>query len=233
MKGKLFVVATPIGNLKDITLRALETLKEVDLILAEDTRKTLKLLNFYQIKKPILSFHQHSKEKKIEFVLEKLRKGKKIALVSEAGTPGISDPGPKLIQKILETFGQNIEIVPIPGPSAVTTLLSVAGVPADKFLFLGFLPKKRKRKKIIKEIANSKYPVLFFESPWRLLKTLKELEEENPKLNVALGKELTKYFEQITRGKISEIIKKIGQNPKGEFTVLIWKEKKEKEQKES
>lgn len=231
MNGKLFVVATPIGNLKDITLRALEILKEVDLILAEDTRRTQNLLNFYQIKKPILSFHQHSKEKKIEFILEKLKKGKKIALVSEAGTPGISDPGPKLIQKILERLGEKIQIVPIPGPSAVTTLLSVAGVPADKFLFLGFLPKKRKRKKIIREIATSNYPVLFFESPWRVLKTLKELEKEDENLNVVLGRELTKYFEKIERGKISEVIKRVGENPKGEFTVLIWKERKGKEQK--
>lgn len=220
--AKLYIVSTPIGNLKDITLRALETLREVDLILCEDTRVAKKLLTNYSIKKPLLSYHQHSQIKKIESIIELLKKGKNLALISDAGTPGISDPGNKLIKEVLEHFKEKIEIIPIPGPSAITCLASIAGFSVDRFLFLGFCPKKKKRKQFFCEIINSKYPVIFFESPYRILKTLKELESFNDRLKIVVAKELTKQFETIYRGEIKEVIKKIETGKiKGEFVVLV------------
>mgnify|MGYP000184240517 CR=1 FL=1 len=175
--GELYVVATPIGNLEDITLRALRILKEVDYILAEDTRRTKILLDFYNIKTPLISYFQHSKKKKIDLILNFLKEGKKLALVSESGTPGILDPGGELISKILEELKDDVKIIPVPGPCALCAALSVAGFPVHKFIFFGFLPKKKKRKRILKEILNSPYPVLFYEAPYRLLKTLKEIKE--------------------------------------------------------
>lgn len=222
--AKLFVIATPIGNLKDITLRALQILKEVDLILAEDTRVAKNLLNHYQIKKPILSYHEHSKIKKIEHIIQLLKNGKNLALVSDSGTPGISDPGGKLIEKIVEILNDQVEIIPLPGPSAITCLASVSGFPVNKFLFLGFLPKKKRRKKIIEEIINSKYPVIFYESPYRILKTLDELSEKDDNLKVVVAKELTKKFEKIYRGKIREVAEEIRKDKiKGEFVIIIRK----------
>ena len=221
----LYIVATPIGNLEDLTFRALKILKEVDLILCEDTRVTKKLLEHYGIKTPVLSYHQHSKLTKIDYILELLKEGKNLALVSDAGTPGISDPGNKLINEIVEKV-EMVEIVPIPGPSAVTAAASISGFPMDKFLFLGFPPKKRKRKKFFEEVINSKYSVIFYESPYRILKTLKELQLEaktytlEPKIVVC--RELTKKFETIYRGKIEEVIEKIEKDKiKGEFVVIV------------
>ena len=173
--GTLFVVATPIGNLKDITLRALKTLKEVDFILAEDTRVTKKLLSHYDIQTPLISYHQHSKESVMEKALQLLLKGKNLALVSDAGTPGICDPGNELIAFLLKS-NQEIQIISIPGVSAVTTLLSVAGIPTDKFLFLGYPPHKKGRQKFFDAVAASKHPVLFYESPNRIMTSLNELE---------------------------------------------------------
>jgi len=222
----LYIIATPIGNLKDITLRALEVLKEVDVLLCEDTRVTQKLLNHYQLKIPLLSYHQHSKFKKIKKIIELLKEGKKLGLVCDSGTPGISDPGNELIAILLKEI-PDLKIVPIPGPSALTTAISVSGFPMQKFLFLGFPPPKKKRKKFFEEIVNSEYPVVVFESPYRVLKTLKEVRDEakasKKNLEVVVCKELTKKFEEIFRGGIDEIlemlkIKKI----KGEF-VLIFK----------
>jgi len=229
----LYIVATPIGNLEDLTFRALKTLKEVDLILCEDTRVTKKLLCHYGIKTPTLSYHQHSRLQKINYILEILKEGKNLALVSDAGTPGVSDPGNKLIQEILrfaETRPLEIKIVPIPGASAVTAAASIFGFPMDKFLFLGFPPTKRKRKKFFEEVINSKYPVIFYESPYRIIKTLKELSSfireirgqisENSRIVVC--RELTKKFETIYRGKIEKVIKKIEKDKiLGEFVVII------------
>jgi 16S rRNA (cytidine1402-2'-O)-methyltransferase len=226
--SRLYIVATPIGNLKDITLRAIEILKEVDFVLAEDTRKTKILLDHYQIEKPLISYHQHSKLEKIDQIIDLLKEGKNLALVSEAGTPGISDPGNKLIEKVIESLGNKVKIIPIPGPSALTCAASISGFPMDKFLFLGFLPSKRKRKKFFEEIVKSKYPVILYESPYRILKTLKELHEAkiklNKQLNIVVCRELTKKFETIYRGKIEEVAEKIKNDKiKGEFVIIIGK----------
>lgn len=213
----LYIVATPIGNLEDISRRALRILSEVDLILCEDTRQTKKLLDHYQIKTPSISYHQHSKLNKVEYVLELLKQGKNLALVSDAGTPGISDPGNKLIQ----TVSDLVKIVPIPGASAVTVAASISGFPMDRFLFLGFPPAKKKRKRFFEEIANSKYPVIFYESPYRILKTLNELRFMNNDLKIVVCRELTKKFETIYLGKIEEVIKEIEKDKiKGEFVVI-------------
>lgn len=226
----LYIVSTPIGNLEDITFRGLRILKEVDLILCEDTRVTKKLLEYYQIKTPTLSYHQHSKLQKIDYILELLKKGKNLALVSDAGTPGISDPGSKLVKEVIRSLSGQVNIVPIPGASALTAMAAVSDFPMDRFLFLGFPPAKKKRKKFFEEIANSKYPVIFYESPYRILKTLKELSEMfqvlSSKVQVVVGRELTKKFETVYRGKIEEVIKKIENPPaggkiKGEFVVIV------------
>lgn len=221
----LYIVATPIGNLGDISFRAIEVLKKVDLILAEDSRLTKKLLEYYGIKKPILSYHQHSKLKKVEEIIELLKKGKNLALVSDAGTPGISDPGNKLIAQIL--LRQSVKIFPLPGPSALTAAASISGLALDKFIFLGFPPAKKKRKKYFAEIVNSKYPVIFYESPHRILKTLKELKEASiysSKLRLVVCRELTKKFETIYRGRIEQIIKQLEKEEiRGEFVVIVTK----------
>lgn len=217
-----YIIATPIGNLKDVTLRTLEVLKEVDLILGEDTRVTRKLLTYYNIRTPVLSYHQHSKLKKINYILGLLKQEKNLALVSDSGTPGISDPGNKLISWIVaDSQLNNVKIIPIPGPAALIAAASVSGIPMDKFLFLGFPPTKRKRKKFFAKIMNSDYPVIFYESPHRILKTLQELNVFSQNLEVVVCRELTKKFETVYRGKIEKVIKEI--NPKGEFTVIVAK----------
>ena len=224
--GTLYIVSTPIGNLEDFTFRALRILSEVDLILCEDTRVTKKLLDHYQIKTPTLSYHQHSKLQKIEYIINLLRGGKNLALVSDAGTPGISDPGNLLVREAIERLRDEVKIVSIPGPSAVTTAASVSGFPVDKFLFLGFPPAKKKRKKFFEEVVNSKYPVIFYESPYRIIKSLHQLEIEakifNLKPQIVVCRELTKKFETIYRGEIGEVIKKIEKDKiKGEFVIII------------
>ncbi len=219
--SKLFIVATPIGNLKDITLRAIETLQTVDYILAENTSKARNLLSFYNIKKPVLNYFQGSNKKTRAKIFDLLKKEKDIALISEAGTPGLSDPGNELIAEIIEKFGDRVEIIPVPGPSALTTIASIAGLPMQKFLFLGFVPK-RKQRKIFQEIVSSKYPVVFFESPYRIIKTLEKLQELEPNLQVVVGRELTKKFETIYRGTLEEVIKSIKKDKiKGEFVVVV------------
>jgi 16S rRNA (cytidine1402-2'-O)-methyltransferase len=226
--ANLYIVATPIGNLEDISLRALRILKEVDLILCEDTRVTKKLLDRYQIQKPLLSYHQHSKLQKIDYIISLLKEGKNLALVSDSGTPGVSDPGNKLVEEVINRIGKKVKIIPIPGPSALTCAASVSGFPMDKFLFLGFLPKKKKRKEILKEILDSKYPIIFYESPYRILKTLKELNLEarayNLEPEVVVCRELTKKFETIYRGKLKKVIEEIEKGViKGEFVVIFRK----------
>ena len=214
--AKLYIVATPIGNLKDISIRALHTLSEVDLVLCEDTRKTKKLLDFYDINTRVESYHQHSKITKINQIIGLLKQDKNLALVSDSGTPGISDPGNKLIEQVKDIT----KIIPIPGSSAITAIASVSGFPMDKFIFLGFPPHKKGRQKFFKEVAEQKYPVIIYESPYRIIKTLKELKDFG-NFDIVVGRELTKMFETIYRGKISEIIDKI--EPKGEFVIALWK----------
>jgi len=222
----LYIIGTPIGHLKDVTIRALETLEGVDLILCEDTRVTQKLLNHFNIKTRTLSYHQHSKLKKIRYILELLKNGKNLALVSDAGTPGISDPGNKLVEEVTELLGGEVRIVPVPGVSALTAAASISGFPTDRFLFLGFPPQKRKRKKFFEEVISSKYPVILYESRYRILKTLDELKMINDKLSVVLCRELTKKFETVYRGTIEKVIEKIenpptGEKIKGEFVIII------------
>lgn len=222
MGALLYVIATPLGNLEDISLRALRIFREVDLILAEDCRQTKKLLQKYQIKKPLLSYCQHTKLKKLNYILNLLRAGKNLALVSDSGTPGISDPGGKLIQKAIELLGEKVKIIPVPGPSALICAASICAFPMEKFLFLGFLPKKKKRKKILVEILSSKYPVIFYESRWRLLQTLNDLKQLSENIEIFVARELTKKFETVYRGKIGEVIEKIKKDKiKGEFVIII------------
>ena len=227
----LYIVATPIGNLKDITFRAIETLKEVDFILAEDTRSTLKLLNHYGIKKPLISYFQHSRFNKVEYILGLFQQGKNLALVSDAGTPGINDPGGKLIEEVVKKFGDKVRIIPIPGPNAAVAALSVSGFNTDKFLFLGYPPHKKGRNKFFMEISESKYPVVFYESVHRVVRTLKELEkmfssfakasEDASERKVVVCRELTKKFETIYRGTISEILAQVEKETLGEFVIVI------------
>jgi 16S rRNA (cytidine1402-2'-O)-methyltransferase len=220
--ANLYIVATPIGNLEDVSKRALRVLGEVDLILCEDTRNTQKLLNHFDIKTSTLSYHQHSKLKKIDYILKKIKEGKNLALVSDAGTPGVSDPGNKLIGEVIKEFGDSIKIVPIPGPSALISAVSISGFSMQKFSFFGFPPQKRKRKKFFEEVLKSKYPVIFYESPYRIIKTLNELRIMNNELNIIVCRELTKVFETTYRGKIEEVLSKIKKDKvKGEFVVIV------------
>lgn len=215
----LYIVSTPIGNLEDITLRALKIFARVDLILAEDTRVTQKLLAKYEIKTSLESFHQHSKKSKFEKVINFLKEGKNIALVSDSGTPGIQDPGGKLVQEVSRIL-PSISIVSIPGPSALTAGLSISGFNTDKFLFLGFPPHKKGRNKFFQEIGDSKYPVVFFESPYRIIKALEALQDMEKEIMVA--RELTKKFETIYRGRAAEILEKIKiEGPRGEFVIIV------------
>ena len=221
----LYIVATPIGNLEDITLRGLRILREADIILCEDTRKTKKLLDHFQIPKHLISYHQHSSPKKVEEILEYLQEGKDIALVTDSGTPGISDPGNQLIAIVREKLPQVI-ITPIPGVSAIATIASVAGIAMDKFLFLGFPPKKRKRRKYFEQVLASPYPVIFYESPHRILKTLTELEaiskDKDKQIKILLGREMTKKFETFYEGTVQQVIKQLKNDSlKGEFTILL------------
>lgn len=221
MNGILFVVATPIGNLEDVTLRALRILKEVDLVACEDTRITKRLLDHYQIETQTISYHQHSKVGKIDFLVDKLKEGKNIAIVSDAGTPGISDPGGLLVQA---ATNEGIKIESVPGPSAVATALSMSGLPADRFLFLGFLPHKKGRQTLLKEIASSKQTVILYESVHRILKLLKEFEEIKLEREIVVARELTKKFETVYRGLPTEVYRQLlNDEVKGEFVVIVSK----------
>jgi 16S rRNA (cytidine1402-2'-O)-methyltransferase len=225
MPGTLYVVATPIGNLTDISQRALETLRSVDLVLAEDTRVTKKLLNHYDIKLPTLSYHQHSSEKKKFEILNHLLQGKNLALVTDAGTPGISDPGNELIDFLSHKVGdtQKIKAVPLPGPSALTATLSICGFNVNRFIFVGFLPKK-KRQKLFSQVKESKLALIFFDSPKRILKTLDVLIEFfGPDHRVFVVRELTKLHETHYRGSLSEVRDQLNQEGsiKGEIVVVV------------
>ena len=224
MAGTLYIVATPIGNLSDITLRAIETLKGADMVLCEDTRVTQKLLEHFGIVKPTQSYHQHSDAQKIAQIIGLLEEGRTLALVSDAGTPGISDPGNLLIQEIIKTCGDSVKIVPIPGPSAAIAALSVSGFATDKFVFLGFPPAKNKRRKYFEELLASENAAVFYESNFRIIKTLSEIDGINldKDRRAVVCRELTKTFETLYRGTIVEVIEKIKKDPlKGEFVVVI------------
>src|SRR3990170_5175820 len=229
MLGTLYIIATPIGNLEDVTLRAIEILKEVDIVLAEDTRVTKKLLDFVFFFKSkltahhpqLISYHQHSGEEKKLEILNYLLQGKNIALVTDAGTPGISDPGNELIDYLL-SYKPELKIIPIPGASAITTALSVSGFRADKFVFLGFWPKK-KVKRLIELIRLTKMSFVFYESPFRILRTLETLEKAfGSDLRVFVGRELTKMHETVYRGRIRKVKEKLSKEKiKGEMVVVV------------
>lgn len=218
-KGTLYIVATPIGNLDDITLRAIKTLQEVDLIAAEDTRHTLKLLNHLEISKPMISYHRHNEETKSDVLIEKLKEGQNIALVSDAGTPGICDPGEEVIKKCIEL---GIKIVPIPGACAMINSLICSGIDTKEFAFLGFLPLNKKlRKKKLEEIKKSNKTIIIYEAPHKLETTLNDLQKILGKeRKITLAREITKIHEEFIRGNIDEILQK-SENLKGEIVIII------------
>jgi 16S rRNA (cytidine1402-2'-O)-methyltransferase len=216
----LYIVATPIGNLSDITLRALDVLKSVDLIACEDTRQTKKLLNHYQIEKPLTSYYEHNKLSKGEYLLGLLKEGKTIALVSDSGTPGISDPGFNIVRLALEN---DIKVCPIPGACALVTAISAAGIPANRFVFEGFLPvKPGPRKKVLTELAKADKPVIIYESPYRFLKLLEAIKEVFGEIELTVAREVTKKFEEIKKDKISALAHYYKNNiVKGEFVLIL------------
>jgi 16S rRNA (cytidine1402-2'-O)-methyltransferase len=223
MAGTFYVVATPIGNLEDITLRALRILSEVDFVFCEDTREGRKLLGHFEIKKPLDSYHAQSGDSKSEKIIELLNSGKNIALISDAGTPAVSDPGSLLVSKIRAAL-PDVSVVAIPGPSALTTALSIAGMPVNAFTFYGFVPHKKGRETLFDEIAASEKASVFYESPHRILKSLQSLSERCPERLMAIGRELTKVHEELKIGSVAEILKYYNNNAdkvRGEFTVIV------------
>ncbi|MBI5143626.1 MAG: 16S rRNA (cytidine(1402)-2'-O)-methyltransferase [Candidatus Omnitrophica bacterium] len=220
MPRTLYIVSTPIGNLKDITLRAIEILKNVDLIAAEDTRHTKILLDRYEITTPTTSYFEYNKIRKADYLLKLLKEGKSIALVSDAGTPGISDPGYKIIRVCIEN---NIPIVPIPGPSGLITALTISGKPTDKFTFEGFLSNKPiKRKNQLKKLRNEGRTTILYESPHRISKLLEDILEVYGDIELVLARELTKKFEEVRRKKVSMLLGDFKHTkPRGEFIIII------------
>jgi 16S rRNA (cytidine1402-2'-O)-methyltransferase len=218
--GCLYLVATPIGNLEDITLRALRVLREVDLIAAEDTRHSRKLLAHYDIHTPLTSYHQHNEKAKGEDLLEKMLAGTKLALISDAGMPGISDPGHELVLKAVQA---GLRVIPVPGPSASLAALVVSGLPTDRFVFEGFLPRGAKAKKAVLEgLQNESRTIILYEAPHRLLSTLRDLYDFLGDRDVALVREISKIHEEIQRGKLGRLVEYYGTHaPKGEFTLII------------
>jgi len=220
VNGTLYIVATPIGNLEDITLRALRVMKEVDLIAAEDTRHTLKLLSHYGISKPLMSYWGEREKVRSSAVLGKLMEGRSVALVSDAGTPGISDPGAVLIKKALS---EGINVVPIPGPSALTAALSISGLPTEEFTFIGFLPaKKAQRTKALKALSLEQRTLVFYEAPHRLLDALADMEETFGRRNIAVIKEITKLHEEALRGEVGQVRETLSRKTiAGEYVIVI------------
>lgn len=217
----VYVVATPIGNLQDISLRALEVFKSVDVVVCEDTRVTQKLLAHFAIPTKTIAHHQQSRISDTRKIFEILQAGKNIALVTDAGTPGIQDPGNKLLSELINKFEGTISIVPVPGPSALTALASVSGLPTDSFVFLGYIPKKG-TEKIFTEITESVRTVIFYETGHRILKTLEALEKQLSKRQVVVGRELTKKFEHIYRGTCAQVMQELKDTSiKGEFVVVV------------
>jgi 16S rRNA (cytidine1402-2'-O)-methyltransferase len=222
MIGRFYVVATPIGNLADISERAKATLASVDVVLCEDTRVTGKLLYAYQIQTKMLSYHQHSGGMKVAKIVDLLKEGKSLALVTDAGTPAISDPGAMLIQELISRFGEDIIIEPIPGASAVITALSVSGFPADEFSFLGFAPHKKGRQTFFDRVAVTESTVVLYESTHRITKALEEIHIRMPDRPLVVARELTKMHETIYRGTAKEIVEQLAStSSKGEFVIVL------------
>ena len=220
MSGALYIVPTPIGNLEDITFRAVRVLKEVDLIAAEDTRHSQVLLNHYGIHTPLTSYHEHNERSKARELVERLRQGTSIALLSDAGTPMISDPGYRLM---VEAIGAGVQVIPLPGPSALTAALTAAGLPTDRFGFEGFLPaKKSERRSTLEALRNDTRTLIFYETPHRLKETLADLAEVFGDRDVAIGREISKVHEEFVRGAIREVLAKLEQqNVRGEITLIV------------
>lgn len=219
MTGKLYLVATPIGNLEDISPRALKVLSDSNFILCEDTRISKILLTHYKIKDTLISYHAHNEDDRIKYVISRIVNGENVALISDSGTPLISDPGSKLVRACIQN---NIEIVPIPGANAIVPALLLSGFEIDKFYFEGFLPKKKGRQTKLKEICSRKVLTVFFESPYRIPKLLSELNSLSPNSEIVLCRELTKKFEEVIRGKVSKLYRKINTlKLKGEFTIVF------------
>ncbi|RKX79355.1 MAG: 16S rRNA (cytidine(1402)-2'-O)-methyltransferase [Spirochaetes bacterium] len=217
----LYIVATPIGNLKDITLRAIEVLKEVDLIACEDTRRTLKLLNVYKIKKPLVSCHARREEEGASRIVEVLKRGKAVAYMSDSGTPGISDPGAILVRRVRES---GFKVVPLPGASALTSLLSITGYPSKEFFFEGFLsPRQGRRKNRLKELLDTGNGFVLYESPYRIIKLLKDIVDLDPERWLFLGREMTKKHEEYLHGYAQDVLKILTEREqiKGEFSVFV------------
>jgi len=227
--GILYIVATPIGNLKDITYRAVETLQMVDLIVCEDTRNSRKLLDHYEIKIPTMSFYQNIRKggatkpvPKLDLIIQELKNGKNVALITDAGTPGISDPGNQLVASAVEN---EIVVVPIPGASTISAMISVAGIDLTQFVFLGFPPHKKGRETFFKKVVAFEIPVIYFESPHRVIKNLELLKSLSSEKKIILGRELTKMFEEIVRGNSQEVLEYFQNNQdkiRGEFVVIVY-----------
>lgn len=221
MLGKLYLVATPIGNLEDITFRAINVLKIVDIIAAEDTRHTLKLLNYYEINKPLISYHRHNEDVKKDILINKLLEGKSIALLTDAGTPGISDPGEEIVK---EAIKNNIEIIPIPGACALINAIIPSGLNTKEFAFYGFLPlNKKNRKNVIERIKKEDKTVIIYEAPHKLIKTLEDILENIGNINCVLAKEITKIHEKFIRSNINDLIENLNEENiiKGEYIILL------------
>ena len=227
MNGKIYLVATPIGNLEDMTFRAIKVLKEVDVIAAEDTRHTLKLLNYYEISKPLISYHRHNEDVKTDFLIQKVLNGENIAIVTDAGTPGISDPGEEIVK---EAIKNNIDIIPIPGACALINAIIASGLNTKQFTFYGFLPLNKKlRKKSFEKIKKENKTIIIYEAPHKINKTLNDILENIGDINCVIAKELTKIHEEFFRGKISEIINVLNE-PKGEYIILLDLNKEDEEE---
>ena len=221
-KGTLFIVSTPIGNLADITFRAVETLKTVSFIAAEDTRRTRKLLNHFDIKTKLISYYEHNRFARIPQILQHLESGKDVAVVTDAGTPGVSDPAYKLIRSVIQV---DVKVEPIPGPSAFLTALVASGLPTDRFLFVGFLPPKKGRKKKLNDLASHEATLILYENPKRVVKTLSDIATFLGDRPAVVCRELTKVHEEIIRGTISELLSYFSQeSPRGECVIMIGKD---------
>lgn len=226
--GKLYIVATPIGNLADMTFRAVEILKSVDCILCEDTRTTKKLLDHYKIQNKTMSFHSHSKLARVNDIIAMLTEGKSLALVSDAGTPCISDPGVMLIAEIKKQLGDEMIISPIPGASALISALSASGLPAHEFSWKGFVPHKKGRETFFKDVRDAETTVIFYESVHRFMKTMESLSNVIPERQIVVAREITKMFEEFKKGTVSEVFEYYTQNPdkiRGEFVIMVGPQK--------
>ena len=228
MTGKLYLVATPIGNLEDITLRAIKVLEEVDYIAAEDTRQTIKLLNHLKIKKPLISYYKQTEKLKSDNLIEKIKKGENIALVSDAGTPGISDPGSEIVKKAIEN---NIQIIPIPGACAAINAIIASGLDTSEFYFVGFLPvNKKEKKEKLEKIKKIKSTLIFYEAPHKLNNTLEMMLDILGNRKVVLAREITKIHEEYIRGTISDVIQKMDEI-RGEFVLVVEKDNEKDDEK--